>query len=372
MVSDLHLSKHYLNRRKFLKTAAAVASGMALSSCGWTLAQVRPSATSAGSSDTLYLYTFSGYTDQELFDTFTQDTGVKVVADVYDSNETMLAKMQAGGGASYSIIYPSDYMVRQMLELDMLMELDHDRLNNLSNLLPNFQNPSYDLKNRHSVPVSWGTTGLIYNSKKLKSPPEDWDYLWQNQQQISRRITLINDVREVMGAVLRMLGYSYNSTDPKQLQQAYQKLQYLKPGIASFTTDAWKEQMLAGDLLISMGFSADAVEISEENEDLKYVIPKSGTSLWTDTMVIPKTAPNPDAAYAWMDFMLQPAVAASVCERLNFATPNRPAIKQLSPQKRENPSLYPIDSVLAKCERIEPLGKFGEVYDRLWTQLTSS
>ncbi len=372
MVSNFHLFSPYLNRRKFLKTAAAAASGIALSSCGWTLAQVRPNPTPTASSDTLYIYTFSGYTDQELFDKFAEDTGVKVVADVYDSNETMLAKMQAGGGAAYSIIYPSDYMVRQMLELDILMELNHDRINNLSNLLPNFQNPGYDPGNRHSVPVSWGTTGLIYNSKKLKNPPEDWDYLWQNQQQLSKRITLLNDVREVMGAVLRMLGYSYNSTDPKQLQQAYQKLQAIKPSIASFTTDAWKEQILAGDLLISMGFSADAVEVSEENKDLQYVIPKSGTSLWTDTMVIPKTAPNPDAAYAWIDFMLQPTVAASVCERLNFATPNRPAIKQLSPEKRENRSLYPLDSILAKCERIEPLDKFGEVYDRFWTQLTSS
>ena len=359
-----------LNRRRFLKTTAAAASGMALSSCGWTLAQVRTSPTQSAS-DTLYLYTFAGYTDPELFDSFTQNTGVKVVADVFDSNEAMLAKIQAGGGAAYSVIYPSDYMVRQMVELDMLTALEHSRINNLENLLPQFQDPGYDRKNRYSVPVSWGTTGLIYNSKKLKKAPEDWDYLWHNQQQFSRRITLVNDVREVMGAVLRMLGYSYNSTNPQQLQQAYEKLRILKPAIASFTTDARKEQILAGDLLLAMGFSADAVEVSEENSDLQYVIPHSGTSLWTDTMVIPKTAPNPDAAYAWIDFMLQPAVAASVCGRLNFATPNKSAIKQLPPEKRSNPSLYPPDLVLAKCERIEPLGKFGEVYDRYWTQLTS-
>mgnify|MGYP006271355067 CR=1 FL=1 len=366
------MSVHQFNltRRRFLKTTAAVASGMALSSCGWTLAQVKPTPTQSAS-DTLYIYTFSGYTDRELFDTFTTNTGVKVVADIYDSNETMLAKMQAGGGAAYSIIYPSDYMVRQMKALKMLAQLEHSRINNLENLLPQFKNPGYDLGNRYSVPVSWGTTGLIYNRKKLKDPPEDWDYLWQHQQQLSRRITLVNDVREVMGAVLRMLGYSYNSTNPQQLQQAYEKLRTLKPAIASFTTDAWKEQILAGDLSISMGFSADAVEVSQENAELQYVIPRSGTSLWTDTMVIPKTAPNVDAAYAWMDFMLQPAVAASVCERLNFATPNQPAIKQLSPEKRSNPSLYPPDSILAKCERVEPLGKFGEVYDRYWTNLTS-
>lgn len=345
-------------------------SGLALSSCGWTLAKVRAEPNQSPS-DTLYLYTFSGYTDQELFDTFALDTGIKVVADVYDSNETMLAKIQAGGGAAYSIIYPSDFMVQQMSEMGMLAKLNHNRVNNLENLLPQFKNPIYDPENSHSIPVSWGTTGLIYNSKKLKNPPEDWDYLWQNQRQLSRQMTLVNDVREVLGATLRMLGYSYNSTSQEQLQQAYEKLKALKPFIASFTTDGWKEQIVAGDLLIAMGYSADAVEVMEENPDLQYVIPRSGTSIWTDTMVIPKTAPNPDAAYAWIDFMLQPAVAASVCERLNFATPNQPAIKQLSPKTRSNTSLYPPDSVLAKCERVEPVGDFGEVYDRLWTQLTS-
>ncbi|MFB2922677.1 MULTISPECIES: ABC transporter substrate-binding protein [Aerosakkonema] len=371
-MTNLQLHNLYQTRRRFLKTAAAATSGLALSSCGWTLAQVRPTTAEQNSSGTLRIYTFSGYTDEELFKTFATNTGIKVEADVYDSNETMLAKMQAGGGAAYSVIYPSDYMVRQMLELKMLTELEHDRLNNLQNLLPQFQNPGYDPGNRHSVPMSWGTTGLIYNTKKLKTPPEDWDYIWSNQQLLSKRMTLMNDVREVMGATLRMLGYSYNSTNQQQIQQAYEKLKALKPAIASFTTDAWKEQIVAGDLFVAMGYSADAAEVAEESSSLQYAIPKSGTSLWTDTMVIPKTAPNPDAAYAWIDFMLQPAVAASVCERLNFATPNQSAIKQLSPKARDNPNLYPSAKVLEKCERVEPLGKFNDVYDRYWTQLTSS
>ena len=370
--NNCQLSKIDLNRRQFLKNAALAASGFALSSCGWTLAEVRTTDPERDTSNTLRIYTYAGYTDQELFNSFTTNTGVKVIADVYDSNEVMLAKMQAGGGTGYSIIYPSDYMVRQMIELGMLSQLDRNRINGIENLLPQFQNPSYDPGNLHSIPVSWGTTGLIYNSEKLKNPPEDWDYIWQNQQLLSRRITMINDAREVLGATLRMLGYSYNSTKVEQLQQAYQKLQQLKPALAAFTTDAWKEQILAGDLLIAMGYSPDAVEVTEENPSLKYIIPRSGTSLWTDTMVIPKTAPNPDAAYAWLNFMLQPTVAASVCGRLNFATPNQPAIKQLSPKAQKNTSLYPPENVLSKCERIEPLDKFGEFYERYWTQLTSS
>lgn len=360
------------NRRRFLKNSAAALSGLGLSSCGWTLAQVRPEPVQAGSANQLYVYTWAGYTDEDLLQSFTTTTGIKPTVDVFDANETMLNKVQAGGGSAYSIIYPSDYMVRQMRELGLLTELDHGRLESLNHLLPQFQSPSYDPGNRYSVPVSWGTTGLIYNTKKLKQAPEDWDYLWIHQQELSRRMTLINDVREVMGAVLRMLGYSYNSTNPQQIQQAYEKLKVLKPAIASFTTDAWKEQMLAGDLLIAMCYSADAADAISENPSLQYVIPKSGSSLWTDTMVIPKFAPNPEAAYAWINFMLQPTVAAQVTDRLNFATPNQTAIKQLPAKIINNPSIFAPKSLLDKCERIAPLGDFTEVYDRYWTQLTSS
>lgn len=367
-----HLFKSNLSRRRFLQTSAAALSGLGLSGCGWTLAQVRAEAPVQDKSNRLFIYTWAGYTDENLLDSFTAATGVRVIADVFDSNETMLNKVQAGGGNAYSIIYPSDYAVEKMRELGVLTELERDRLNGLENLLPQFRNSAFDPNNRHSVPVAWGTTGLIYNSKKVPQPPEDWDYLWQNQQQLFRRITLINDVREVMGATLRMLGYSYNSTNPQELKQAYEKLKALKPAIASFTTDAWKEQILAGDLLIAMCYSADAADAISENEDLRYVIPKSGTSLWTDTMVIPKFAPNVDAAYAWINFMLQPTVAASVTERLNFATPNKTAIKQLPTKISENPSIFAPESTLEKSERISPVEKeISELYDRYWTQLTS-
>jgi spermidine/putrescine transport system substrate-binding protein len=175
-----------------------------------------------------------------------------------------------------------------------------------------------------------------------------------------------------MGAVLRSLGYSYNSTDPQQLKQAYQKLVELKPAIASFTSDAWRNQILTGDLLIAMSYSPDAIEVTEENPRLKYVIPQSGTSVWTDTMVIPKTAPNPDGAYAWINYILQPSVAAQFCKRLHFATPNRAVFDQLPVELRNDPYLFPPDSQLTRSERIAPLWDFTEVYEHYWTQLTSS
>jgi spermidine/putrescine transport system substrate-binding protein len=185
-------------------------------------------------------------------------------------------------------------------------------------------------------------------------------------------MTLLNDTREVMGAALRSLGFSYNSTNPQEIRQAYEKLARLKPDLATFTTDAWRDQMIAGDLLIAMGYSSDAMLVTRENPSLKYLIPSSGTSLWSDTMVIPKTAPNMDAAYAWINYMLQPGVAARVSERLLFATPNQAAHDQLPAPLRDDPTLFPPESLLAKCETIAPVNpETTALYEKYWTQLTS-
>lgn len=360
-------------RRQFLKKAASAAiGGITLSGCGWTLAEVRPTASGQGPSDKLYIYTWAGYTDNDLLNRFKKETGITAIADVFDSNEAMLNRLQAGGGGAYSIIYPSDYMVQKMLELGLLRKLDTSHLTGIERLYSRFQNPDYDPNNRHSIPVSWGTTGLLYNTKKLHPEPEDWNYLWEHRKQLSGRMTLLNDIREVIGATLRMLGYSYNSTEPQQLQEAYEKLRELKPSIASFTSDAWRSQILSGDLLLAMCYSADANEIMKESEDLQYVVPKSGSSLWMDTLAIPTTAPNVEGAYAWINFMLKPDVAAQICERLSFATPNKEAFNLLPSELQSNQSLFPPEPALGNCEGIAPIGEFTAVYDNYWTKLTSA
>jgi spermidine/putrescine transport system substrate-binding protein len=358
-------------RRQFLKNSAATISGLAVSSCGWRLADVQSAPVVKGAADQLYIYTWAGYTDNALLDRFAEKTGIRVVADVFSSNEEMLARVQAGGARAYSIIYPSDYMVVQMTELGLLTPLDHSSLGGLDRLKKQFQNPVYDPGNRYSVPLSWGTTGLIYNTEQLKEAPEDWSYLWEHKQELARRMTLASDVREVMGAALRMLGYSLNSTNQEQVKQAYEKLVELKPAIASFTTDAWRPQMLTGDLKVAMCYSSDANEVISDNDKLKYVVPKSGSSLWTDTLVIPKGAPNPEAAYKWINFLLQADVAASLVERLSFSTPSEDSFSLLTQEVRENEILFPSEDILKNCEGVAPVGKFMEVYDRYWTQLTS-
>jgi spermidine/putrescine transport system substrate-binding protein len=355
-------------RREFLKQIALF-STLSLSGCGWKLANVSAKSGNSSNSEELFIYTWSQYTDQELLSTFETQTGIKAIVDTFDSNDVMLAKLQAGGGAAYSVIYPSDYMVQKMVEKNLLIELDKDKLIGLENLFPQFQNPSYDPNNRYSLPYSWGTTGFIYNSEKLETEPTDWEYIWENKEKLNKRMTLLNDVREVMGATLKMLGYSYNSQNESEIKAAYEKLKELKPAIAAFDTDAWRNQILAGDLWLAMCYSSDAVKISQENPNLKYVVPKSGSSLWSDTIVIPKSAPNPEGAYSWINLLLQGDVAAEITKRLAVAIPNRAGFEQLPPELQNNTNLFPPESVLESCERLAPVGDLEAVYERYWTQL---
>lgn len=362
-------------RRHFLQGSAAAIAGVALSNCRRNItgnSDLGSSPTSGSGSGTLHLYTWADYTDDDLTAAFTEQTGIEVVVDIYDSNETMLAKMQAGGGGAYSIIYPSDYMVSQMIELELLSDLDPSRIEGLDSLLDKWKSPVYDPNNAHSIPFSWGTTGLLYNKALLETEPEDWDFLWDNQEKISRRFTLLDDVRETLGAVLKSLGYSYNSTNSQELEEAFQRLVELKPAIAAFKTFGWEDELLGGDLLLVMSFSVDAIAATLEDENFRYVIPASGSSVWTDTMVIPKSAPNPDAAYQWINFNLQPEVSAGAVERLYFATPNAQAFELLSDELKQNQDLFPPKDLLDKCEGIAPLGETLTVYDRYWTEITSA
>ncbi len=362
-------------RRRFLQGSAAALAGMALSNCrsgGISDVQSGDSGDASGGDDgKLYIYTWADYTDDEVVQQFTEATGIEVEIDLYESNEAMLAKMQAGGGDKYSLIYPSDYMVAEMRDLGLLTQIDASRLEGMDALVDNWQSPAYDPDNGYSIPYSWGTTGLIYNTAVLGTVT-DWADVWLNAEQLDRQITLLDDVRETMGASLKSLGYSVNSTDPGELEAAYRKLLELKPALSAFKSFGWQEELLGGDLLVSHAYSVEAIPATEEDENLDYIVPDSGAVIWTDTLVIPTSAPNVDAAYQWINFNLQPEVSKGLVERLSIATPNGKTLEILSSELLDNTDLFPPQEVLARCEALGPVGEAGELYDQYWNQLTSA
>lgn len=264
-------------------------------------------------------------------------------------------------------------MVTEMIDLGLLMELDPTRLEGMDRLLNQWANPAYDPNNGHSVPFSWGTTGLLYNREAVPGNPEDWGYLWENQAALSGQISLLDDMRETLGAVLKSLGYSYNSTEPEELEAAYNRLLELKPHLATFKSSGFEDEILGGDLNVVMAYSSDAIAVTQEDDRMEYTIPASGSSLWTDTMVIPTTAPNVGAAYQWINFILEPEISKAAVERLFFATPNQAAYELLPSELKSNDDLYPPADILAKCEGIESIdNEANDLFDQYWTQVTSA
>lgn len=361
-----------VTRRRFLQSSAAMVAGVSMANCRQNLTQPGAGG-SGGDPSTLHIYTWANYVDDSLTAAFTERTGIRVVVDIFDSNEIMLTKMQAGGGGAYSILYPSDYVVSEMVDTGLLAKLDRSRLVGLENLKDQWQNPAYDPGNAHSIPFNWGTTGLLYNRDVTPGRPEDWIFLWDNKEALSRRITMLDDMRETLGVALKTLGYSYNTTNPAQIEAAYAQLRELQPHIAAFKTTGFENEILAGDLSVAMTYSSDAIALTLEDDRLDYVIPASGTSLWTDTLAIPSSAPNVDAAYQWMNFLLEPEVAQAAVERLFFATANQAAFDLLPDALRNNPHLYPPEAVLANSEGIQSIDTASnDLFDRFWTEITSA
>jgi spermidine/putrescine transport system substrate-binding protein len=370
--SRLPNSRAPLTRRKFLQyglLGAALSQG--LSSCGWRLADIRnQTAAPEGKPDAFYAYTWTSYTNDDLLKEFQQQTGVRHVAEIMPSNEEMLATFQAGKGQIYSLIFPSDYTVETMQEKGYLQVLEADRLENLDTLLPSLAQTGLINGQRYCVPLTWGTTGLLYNSQKITNPLTDWEYLWQNKEQLTRRMTLLEDAREVFGAVLHTLGHSQNTSDLGQIKQAYEKLQQLKPYIANFTTDAWRDPLLAGDLWVCMAYSTDATDLMKENPDLKYVLPTSGTNLWGDTMVIPVTAPSKDMAYDWINSVMAPEKAAQLSQTLGYVPSTQAAIDLLPEEVKRDPVKFPPPEALSRCETMKILSpEATAAVDQYWNQL---
>jgi len=377
----------HISRRKFLRQtayAAAIASASPLAACG--IFEKSSSETETGGEQverpvtqdklTLYLYGWATYiNNQEVLDDFTKETGIKVVGDAYDSNEVMLAKLEASGGRSgYSIIYPSDYMVTQMRDLKLLAPLNKKLLPNIKNIAPNYLDLPHDRGSIFSIPVSLGTTGLAYNVEAVKSiigeEPTDWNYLWEHKEKL--RITLVNDPREVIGMALHLLGHSYNTKEADKIETAFQKLQELMPAIANFTTDAWRDPLASGDLMMCMAFSGDAISLARQDPNIKYVLPNNGTSIWTDTMAIPRGASNIEGAHAWINYVMRPEVAAKISDANSFGTTNKLAKTMIPDDLKAIKALEPSEAITAKSDRITKLDpEILQIYEGFWTRLTT-
>ncbi len=344
--------------RRFL-LAVVVLSLMGLGSC-------------RGGTQELHLFIWANYIDPEVYQLFEREFGVRVIEENFDSNEALLSKLQAGV-TGYDIIVPSDYAVAALIRQGLLAELDLSRIPNFQNISRRFKGLSYDPHNRYSIPYLWGTTGIGYNRARVEIPPTSWADLFEPARlhRYRNRVSMLDDPREAIGAALKYLGYSINSTDPAALEAAKALLLAQKPYLARYDSETYDDFLLTGDLVIAHGWSGEFAKARLENPDIQYVIPHEGGVIWADNLAIPKSSKNKELAHRFIDFLLRPEINAKIVNFLRYPSTNEAAQPYISPQILSDPAIYPPDEILDKLEWIHDVGDATELYERVWTEVKS-
>jgi spermidine/putrescine transport system substrate-binding protein len=317
----------------------------------------------------LVLYDWEEDMPQSVLDTFTQEYGVPVKYLVYDSQEEVIANMRAG--ESYDIVVMESRFIPLLVQEGLLAPLHKENLSNLKNISANFRELAYDPANHYSIPYNWGTTGLVVRSDLVDAPVTRWDDLWDPRY--AGRVGLwLGQRREVISLTLKSLGYSANSENPEELEDALLRLLELKPDVLvleDYDLATSAGMMTSGQVVIAMGYAYDFTSAQEENPATVYVLPREGALLWNDTFVIPVNSPNEYTAELFLNFLMRPEVSAMIANENHYATPNEAANPFIDPDLLNNPVIFPSNDDLVNAELILPLTAQGQkLYDEIWEQ----
>lgn len=322
---------------------------------------------------------WSEYIDPELVEEFEQKSGHKVVNDVYEETEAMIAKLQATGGKSgYDLIVASDHAVPVLAQLKLIRKLDAAKIPNSKNVSPQFQNPAYDPEGTYIRPYQWGTVGIFYNRKKLATPPVSWNVILSPGEK-SPTFVLIDNMRDMLGVALKAQGRSVNEADKSRLQEAARSVLSAKKHAKCLGFEgsvAGCKKVIAGEADMAIVYNGDALnaiaEAPEESQDhFDYVVPGEGSIIWTDTMMVASGSMNADAAHALIDFLLDGENGARLSNYINYATPNAASLPHINAESLADPRIYPPAEQVKTLEYLRDMGKDTSLYDSLWTTIKS-
>lgn len=332
-------------------------------------------------SNELFVYNWGEYIDKSVIDEFEQETGIKVTYDVFETNEEMYPVIEAGA-VNYDVVCPSDYMIQKMIDNHLLAEINFDHIPNIKNIDGRYMeaSKSFDPENRYSVPYTWGTVGILYNTKIIADKglpvPTKWADLWNPAYK--GEILMQDSVRDAFMVALKSLNYSMNSTNMDELKQARQLLIKQKPLVQAYVIDQVRDKMIGGEAAIGVIYSGEMLYIQDEvkaqnlDYSLKYVIPEEGTNLWFDSWVIPANARNKENAEKWINFLCRPDIALKNFDYITYSTPNKAAKALLPEDIQNNKAVFPDDSQLKNCEVYQYLGdQVDDIYNNLWKEVKS-
>jgi spermidine/putrescine transport system substrate-binding protein len=326
----------------------------------------------AQSTPTLYIYNWTTYFADDTLSNFEDQFKVKVVLDTYASNDELFAKLQAGN-PGYDIIVPTDYMVSQMIAAKMLEALDQSKLPNVSaNLATQFKNPPFDPDNKHCAAYQWGTVGIGYNIKRTGEEITGWKDVFQAKY--AKRVALVNYARDVLVVGLFATGKNPNSTDRADLEAARDFILGNKDVIATFHNEDGQTQLVRGDVDIVLEYVGDIYQAMEEDEDIRYVIPEEGTSVWVDNLCIPIGAKNVALAHDFINYIYDAQVSADISNFTYYASPNQKAIddKLIDEAALTDSNIYPTPEMMERIVFLNDLGDAQTLYDELFADLKAA
>lgn len=313
----------------------------------------------------LNIYNWDTYIAPEVLQEFEQQYRVKINYAIYGSSEEMYAKIKSGD-TNYDLIFPADYMVKTMAHEGLLAELNLSDIPNRKYIDPNFLNPEYDPENRHSLPYQWGTLGIGYNLEAIGQEVDSWNAMFKPQY--TGKIAWMDDTRYTIGAVLIFLGGDPNTQDPAEINRARDFLIQQKETIAAFAPDTGQLLLNQGEVDLAFEWSGDILQVMKENPDLRYVIPKEGSIIWTDNMAIPQRAPHPELAEQFINFILEPRISAKISNFTQYGSPNQAARQKnlINPFDLNNPGIYPSPEIFPKLKYLEDVGAASALYEAAW------
>ncbi len=322
----------------------------------------------------LYVYNWGEYIDPETIKMFEEETGLKVNLDTFETNEDMYPKIQTGA-VKYDVICSSDYMIQRMIEEDLLYELNFNNIPNIKNIGDIYMESSkeFDSQNKYSVPYCFGTVGILYNKTMVNEPVDSWSILWD--EKYKDNVLMQRSVRDAFGITLKLLGYSLNSTNETELEEAKNKLaeQREKGVVQAYVIDEVRDKMIGNSAALGVIYSGEAIYTKRENPDLEYVIPKEGSNMWIDSWVVPKNAEHKENAEKFINFLCRADIALMNFEFITYSTPNMAARELIEDEDIKNSTIaFPTDEMLKNCETFKYLGvDVDEVYNYKWKEVLS-
>lgn len=327
--------------------------------------------TSFADDNVVNVFNWEEYICEDAIKLFEQETGISVNYMNFTNNEDMLPQVR-NSPAQFDVVFPSDYAIERMIVEDLLQPINYDNIPNIKYINSNLLKPDYDPTGEYSIPYMWGTVGILYNTKMVEEVPNSWESLFDSKNQ--NNVFMQLSVRDSMGVALKSLGYSMNSLDPYQLNEAKERLiKQKKDGIVkAYQYDEIKDKMVLGEAALAVVYSGDAQYAIDLNSDLAYVVPMEGSNIWVDGMVIPKAAKHRENAEKFIDFICRPDVAAMNCQEIWYSTPNIEAETLMGEIYTDNLTINPTQDIIDRCEFFKDVGDFLTVYNTMWEQVVSS